>query len=72
MCGVIKSKSREISSRKSVGCKIVGIKILQVEIILDFSISMLWAGYRAKFNHLALSVLDGVERNVPAFRVDGA
>jgi hypothetical protein len=33
---------------------------------------MVWAGYRAKLNHLILSVLDGVERNVPAFRVAGA
>jgi hypothetical protein len=31
---------------------------------------MVWAGYRAKLNHLVLSVLDGVEGNVPAFRVD--
>jgi hypothetical protein len=27
------------------------------------------AGYRAKLNYLLLSVLDGIERNVPAFRV---
>jgi hypothetical protein len=27
MCGVIKTKGREISSRESVGCEIVGIKI---------------------------------------------
>jgi hypothetical protein len=33
---------------------------------------MVWADYRAKLNHLVLSVLDGVERNGPAFRVDGA
>jgi hypothetical protein len=32
---------------------------------------MVWAGYRAKLNHLVLSVLDGAEKNVPAFRVDG-
>jgi hypothetical protein len=31
---------------------------------------MVWAGYRAKLNHLVLSVLGGIERNVPAFRVD--
>jgi hypothetical protein len=33
---------------------------------------MVWAGYRAKVNRLVLSDLDGVERNVPAFLVDGA
>jgi hypothetical protein len=33
---------------------------------------MAWACYRAKLKHLVLSVLDSVERNVPAFRVDGA
>jgi hypothetical protein len=33
---------------------------------------MVWACYRAKLNHLVLCVLDGVERNVPAVRADGA
>jgi hypothetical protein len=28
------------------------------------------AGYRARLNHTVLCVLNGVERNVPAFRVD--
>jgi hypothetical protein len=48
MCGVIKTKNREISSHESVGCEIVGIKIYQVGILLDFPINMVWAGYRAK------------------------
>jgi hypothetical protein len=33
------------------------------------SIRMVLAGYRAKLNHLLLSVLDGIERDVPAFRL---
>jgi hypothetical protein len=34
MCDVIKTKSREISSSESVGCKIImGIKIYQIGII---------------------------------------
>jgi hypothetical protein len=27
---------------------------------------MVWAGYRATLNHLVLSVLDGIDRSVPA------
>jgi hypothetical protein len=40
---------------------------------LEYKMSILnvWAGYIAKLNHLVLSVFDGVEMNVPAFRVDG-
>jgi hypothetical protein len=34
MCGIIKTKSHEISSRKSVGCKIImGIKNYQIGIL---------------------------------------
>jgi hypothetical protein len=33
MCGVTKTKSHEISSLESVGCKIMGIKILQIGIL---------------------------------------
>jgi hypothetical protein len=59
-------KSRKISSRDIVGCKILWE--LKLNCCKD-SIRLVMAGHRAKLNHLLLSVLYGIERNVPAFRV---
>jgi hypothetical protein len=58
-------KSRKISSRNIVGCKILWE--FKLNCCKD-SIRLVMAGYRAKLKYL-LSVLDGIERNVPAFQV---
>jgi hypothetical protein len=46
----------------------LGLKLSKLE-CYTIALRMVWTGYTAKLNHLVLSVLDGIERNVPAFRV---